>query len=40
MIDHIVTERMRLRPITLDDVDVLLALDRDPQVMRSKEPEH
>ena len=25
---------MRLRPITLDDVDALVALDRDPEVMR------
>jgi RimJ/RimL family protein N-acetyltransferase len=28
------TERMVLRPLTLDDVDTLVALDRDPEVMR------
>jgi RimJ/RimL family protein N-acetyltransferase len=34
VIEEVVTERMRLRPITLDDVDALVALDRDPEVMR------
>ena len=34
VIEEIMTERMRLRPITLDDVDALVALDRDPEVMR------
>ena len=28
------TERMLLRPITMDDVDLLVALDSDPEVMR------
>jgi RimJ/RimL family protein N-acetyltransferase len=28
------TERMTLRPITIDDVDLLVALDSDPEVMR------
>ena len=28
------TERMLLRPITLDDADALVMLDRDPEVMR------
>ncbi|HTK15148.1 MAG TPA: GNAT family N-acetyltransferase [Acidimicrobiia bacterium] len=28
------TERMTLRPITMEDVDVLVALDSDPEVMR------
>jgi RimJ/RimL family protein N-acetyltransferase len=30
----LLTERLRLRPITVDDVDVLVALDSDPAVMR------
>jgi RimJ/RimL family protein N-acetyltransferase len=30
----VLTERLRLRPITLDDVDLLVALDADPAVMR------
>lgn len=34
MIERVETERMVLRPITLDDVDELVALDRDPEVMR------
>jgi deazaflavin-dependent oxidoreductase (nitroreductase family) len=33
-IAHITTVRMRLRPITIDDVDELVALDADPEVMR------
>jgi RimJ/RimL family protein N-acetyltransferase len=28
------TERLRLRPITMDDVELLVALDSDPAVMR------
>lgn len=28
------TERLRLRSLTMDDVDVLVELDRDPEVMR------
>ena len=28
------TERMTLRPITMDDVDLLVMLDSDPEVMR------
>ncbi len=28
------TKRMTLRPITMDDVDLLVALDSDPEVMR------
>jgi RimJ/RimL family protein N-acetyltransferase len=28
------TERLTFRPVTLDDVDLLLALDADPEVMR------
>jgi RimJ/RimL family protein N-acetyltransferase len=34
MPDELETARMRLRPITLDDVDLLVALDSDPEVMR------
>jgi RimJ/RimL family protein N-acetyltransferase len=34
VIEPIETARMRLRPITLDDVDLLVALDSDPEVMR------
>jgi RimJ/RimL family protein N-acetyltransferase len=34
VIEPLVTERMRLRPITLDDVDLLVDLDSDPAVMR------
>jgi RimJ/RimL family protein N-acetyltransferase len=30
----VTTERMVLRPVTLDDVDALVALDGDPEVMR------
>jgi RimJ/RimL family protein N-acetyltransferase len=30
----LLTERLRLRPITVDDVDLLVALDADPAVMR------
>jgi RimJ/RimL family protein N-acetyltransferase len=30
----LLTERLRLRPITADDVDLLVALDADPAVMR------
>jgi RimJ/RimL family protein N-acetyltransferase len=32
--DGVWTDRMVLRPITLDDVDQLVALDSDPEVMR------
>lgn len=32
--DLIETARMSLRPITMDDVDLLVALDSDPEVMR------
>ena len=28
------TERLALRPITMDDVDLLVSLDSDPEVMR------
>jgi RimJ/RimL family protein N-acetyltransferase len=31
---RIETERLVLRPLTLDDVDTLVALDADPEVMR------
>ncbi|QVQ52697.1 GNAT family N-acetyltransferase [Spiractinospora alimapuensis] len=34
MAEHPSTERMRLRPITTDDVDNLVELDSDPEVMR------
>jgi RimJ/RimL family protein N-acetyltransferase len=34
MSEVLATERMTLRPITMDDVDLLVALDSDPQVMR------
>jgi RimJ/RimL family protein N-acetyltransferase len=34
MIDTLETERLVLRPIALDDVDLLVGLDSDPQVMR------
>jgi len=34
MIEPFETPRLRLRPITLDDVDALLDLDSDPEVMR------
>jgi RimJ/RimL family protein N-acetyltransferase len=34
MIEQIETERPILRPISEDDVDALVALDRDPEVMR------
>jgi RimJ/RimL family protein N-acetyltransferase len=34
MIEQIETERLILRPISEDDVDALVALDRDPEVMR------
>jgi RimJ/RimL family protein N-acetyltransferase len=34
MIDLINTDRLSLRPITLDDVDLLVRLDSDPEVMR------
>jgi RimJ/RimL family protein N-acetyltransferase len=33
-IEMIETERLHLRPITLDDVDLLVELDSDPDVMR------
>jgi RimJ/RimL family protein N-acetyltransferase len=32
--EHLDTERMTLRPITMDDVELLVALDSDPEVMR------
>ena len=34
MSEPLETERMTLRPITTDDVDLLVALDSDPAVMR------
>jgi RimJ/RimL family protein N-acetyltransferase len=34
VIERLETERMLLRPITMDDVDLLVALDSDPAVMR------
>lgn len=34
MIEGFETERLSLRPITADDVDLLVALDADPEVMR------
>ena len=34
MIEPVATHRLTLRPITLDDVDLLVALDADPEVMR------
>jgi RimJ/RimL family protein N-acetyltransferase len=34
MIDRVETERLALRPITMDDVDLLVELDSDPEVMR------
>jgi RimJ/RimL family protein N-acetyltransferase len=34
MSEPLETERMTLRPITADDVDLLVALDSDPEVMR------
>ena len=34
MSEPLETERMTLRPITMDDVDLLVALDSDPEVMR------
>jgi RimJ/RimL family protein N-acetyltransferase len=34
MIEPIQTARLRLRPIAMDDVDLLVALDSDPEVMR------
>jgi RimJ/RimL family protein N-acetyltransferase len=34
MVEPLDTERMTLRPITMDDVDLLVALDSDPEVMR------
>jgi RimJ/RimL family protein N-acetyltransferase len=34
MSESLETERMALRPITMDDVDLLVALDSDPEVMR------
>ena len=34
MTEDIETDRLRLRPLTLDDVDLLVGLDRDPEVMR------
>jgi RimJ/RimL family protein N-acetyltransferase len=34
MPDELETARLRLRPITMDDVDLLVALDSDPEVMR------
>ena len=34
VLDRIETERLVLRPIEIDDVDLLLALDSDPEVMR------
>ena len=34
MIEPLETARMRLRPIAMDDVDLLVALDGDPEVMR------
>lgn len=34
MIEGFETARLRLRPLTLDDLDLLVALDADPEVMR------
>jgi RimJ/RimL family protein N-acetyltransferase len=34
MVDCLETERLTLWALTLDDVDLLVALDRDPEVMR------
>jgi RimJ/RimL family protein N-acetyltransferase len=34
MIDTVETKRLVLRPIALDDVDLLVGLDSDPEVMR------
>jgi RimJ/RimL family protein N-acetyltransferase len=34
MSEPLETERLTLRPITIDDVDLLVALDSDPEVMR------
>ena len=34
MADRLDTERLTLRPIAMDDVDLLVALDSDPEVMR------
>ncbi|MDQ1519698.1 MAG: hypothetical protein QOI55_771, partial [Actinomycetota bacterium] len=34
VLDGFDTERLRLRALTLDDVDLLVALDSDPEVMR------
>ena len=34
MSEPLETERMTLRPITIDDVDLIVALDSDPEVMR------
>jgi RimJ/RimL family protein N-acetyltransferase len=34
MIAPVETERLALRPITMDDVDLLVELDSDPEVMR------
>lgn len=34
MAELVDTERMTLRPLTMDDVDLLVALDSDPDVMR------
>jgi len=34
MSEPLETERMTLRPITMDDVDLIVALDSDPEVMR------
>jgi RimJ/RimL family protein N-acetyltransferase len=34
MIERVETTRLVLRPITMDDVDELVALDSDPEVMR------
>jgi len=34
MVERLETARMTLRPITMDDVDLLVALDSDPEVMR------
>jgi RimJ/RimL family protein N-acetyltransferase len=34
MIEPVETERLALRPITMDDVDLLVELDSDPEVMR------
>ena len=34
MIEPVTTARLALRPITTDDVDLIVALDADPEVMR------